>query len=415
MARQRPLPLSWLTQSVTISPDAPQGLLAYPLLRRNADAKTVTYSVELCEISSKSDLVPQNFPLVLSGDYSPLASAFSPNGALLFLEFAEYSSVIWNIKTHQTQQGPAIRGYPNFLWSPDSQHIAFFQGGDEYGHESFRTQPLTLFVFDVRSRESRQIAHNPGVGSLAWTRQGSLLYTFWPNEAESLHSAVYTIPADGGAPRELIPNASAPSPSPDGQWVTFVGWGNGENMRQGSAARQSSVLPFPTVSPRRNDVFGLYLFNAKDRTRRLVRPLPPQLSPENETVIWMPDSRSFIVVDHRYQSTRTSYTSENFTKIFPAHGKVSITQFTIAPWQEKAVTTLSIDDDNSRVDDWIQVRVDGFSHSGRWLYLETNEFKVMRPPFYAYQRVDLSNGSVKTIFSGEGVREICWRESPGNR
>lgn len=384
------LPMSFPTQTLTISASAPVGRLAYPLLKRNADFKKVTYEVGTCEThpGAGAAILPKTFPLPSPGDDTPRSSAFSPDGRMLCLGF-EYTFLVWDTVTHKSRKGPRIRGYPRFLWAPDSRHIAYFQGGDENGEEMFGTEPLTLLTYDVKTGVSRRIAQGPLIKMMAWTLQGSLLYTD-ASTKEDGSTSVYEAATAGGETVELIPNAAAPSPSPDGQWIAFIG-SNDERTTNGSP------------------LYGIYLFHRRDKRRRLVRFLPKNTDPQEETVVWTSDSRSFVLAEHRYRTTRTTWTTQNASQVFPGFGKMTITQFWLAPWRHRQVGQMGIADEDSRLADWTQVEVDGLSASNQRLYVKTNALKN-KMFFYEYRAVDLVTGRIVPIFSGPGVNMVCWQE-----
>lgn len=390
-AAKGPLPMSFHTQALTISKSAPTGRLAYPLLKRSADRKKVSYEVETCETRPGSGAAnsPKAYPLASPGDDAPQSSAFSPDGRRLCLGF-QYTFVLWDTVNHTSRKGPQIRGYSKFLWAPDSRHIAYFQGGDENGEETFGTEPLALFTYDAKTGASRRVAQGPFTKLLSWTHQGSLLYTD-ASAKEDGSASVYEAKTSGGAPMKLIHDAAAPSPSPNGQWIAFVG-GNNE------------------ATTTRSPVYGVYLFHRRDKSRRLVRSLPYGTDPQEETVIWTSDSRSFVLAEHRYRTTRTAWTSQNVGQVFPGFGQMTFTQYWLAPWRHRQVAQMDITDEDSRLADWTQFEVDGLSASNQRLYLETNliRSKILT---YEYWAVRLMTGKSSLIFSGTAISAVCWQEA----
>ena len=103
---------------------------------------------------------------------------------------------------------------------------------------------IRLCVFDLQTRQRTVILSGTDAISMAWTRTGDLLYTA-PSVGRRFFS-IYAANAQGGAKRELIRNAAAPTPSPNGKWIAFL---SGAIPIPTSAAGQEAK---PFASPAKN-------------------------------------------------------------------------------------------------------------------------------------------------------------------
>ncbi|TCO65152.1 hypothetical protein EV192_101940 [Actinocrispum wychmicini] len=99
-------------------------------------------------------------------------------------------------EVRQTAECPSI--------SPDGTRVA-------YKKRPTPTQPWSLVVYDLKTKQERQLPGTTGIDDqAAWLDDSTLAYGAAVNDQKS---AVYFVPADGSAPaRQVIPNAASPVP-----------------------------------------------------------------------------------------------------------------------------------------------------------------------------------------------------------
>jgi dipeptidyl aminopeptidase/acylaminoacyl peptidase len=120
-------------------------------------------------------------------------------------------------KTTSLTTNPAADGLPRF--SPDGRTLAY-RAQSKPGFESDRWQ---LWVLDLASGSRRSLTADldASVGSIAWSPDGKTLYVVVNERAAS---AVYAVPAAGGAPARVWSGGTVDDlrVSPDGAWLYFT-------------------------------------------------------------------------------------------------------------------------------------------------------------------------------------------------
>lgn len=119
-------------------------------------------------------------------------------------------------------------------WSPDGLQIAF---------SSSRAGDRQIFIMNVDGSGMRRLSERPDMGGrLSWSPDGSLIAFY---AGPQLSREVYTIEVATGVLRQLTDGGDnlAPHFSPDGLWLTFTSYRDGDNeiyiMRSdGSDVRQ---------------------------------------------------------------------------------------------------------------------------------------------------------------------------------
>ncbi len=94
---------------------------------------------------------------------------------------------------------PGVDGEPR--WSPDGRTIAFTSDGG-------RPEPVSLsdvWVVPAGGGEARRLAETPdrSAGMVGWSRDGSAV---WVQEVVHTQGAVLAVPADGSAPKVMVPD-----------------------------------------------------------------------------------------------------------------------------------------------------------------------------------------------------------------
>lgn len=231
---------------------------------------------------------------------------YSPNHEIILLmqrdlgqDLNAFRFYFWNSITKQLQPGPSSGiNRSSAHWSPDSQYLAYIEGGDIDRQEKLGSKPLTLQVYSLATQKSRQISENPEVPDYVWTRQQTLLYTQKENKPGIIpltyareRPSIFESPISGGSQALVIENGLAPSPSPDGKYILFTGWP--DPAEEAKAAQAAAAAGKVYQSP-----YGLYLYNRALKKRRLVAAITGNEPPFN--VLWSKNSRQFWIIGDRY-------------------------------------------------------------------------------------------------------------------
>lgn len=175
---------------------------------------------------------------------------FSPDGSNLLLkvgheegEFPRYRLYVLNLHAQRLKKIPSGElSYHSTAWSPDSQSVAFVEGGSAFGDEDEGGSPIRLMVCQWQQGVTRPIVQNKGVvGGFCFASPDTLLYTALPSpeqeEKAGLPKAttsskvpqpnIYEVKGTG-TPRLVVRFGHFPVVSPDGKRIAFFGAENVE-------------------------------------------------------------------------------------------------------------------------------------------------------------------------------------------
>jgi len=228
-------------QAITPGPAFDAGTLAY-LTYAPLEGQTLKQHLLVLRAVGAAGQAGSATTYLIKGAGGIVAPQFSPNGDYLLFKVYDgargagtFRLYLWNLRTKEVQPGPPEGlAYRLIEWSPDSNYIAYTHGaapgaaGLVKGKFWTAEAHLDLVIFDVKSGKSRVVAHDKGINHLAWTHQGTLLFSIAPeSEGQSvprspLLSSIYEVRAPNGEVNPLG-KGMAPQPSPDGKWIAFLG------------------------------------------------------------------------------------------------------------------------------------------------------------------------------------------------
>ena len=172
-------------------------------------------------------------------------------------ELSSYKIYRWNWKTEKLIAGPPQSiVFRSVYASPSGRYVAYVTGGNALGQEQGqpRTQPLALHVYDWQTGKTTDIVRKPALAEVAWTPQETLLFSGVDADTKleqtdgkgqpitlpsAITKAVFEFNPQQGTDALLIPNAYAPTVSPDGQQIAVLGWSlPTENANEPKTAEQ---------------------------------------------------------------------------------------------------------------------------------------------------------------------------------
>lgn len=400
-AQEKQATLGFPNQTLRIMPSAASGTLAYVLRGKITETAPFPMDVLFWKTGPTPKIVAHLS--IEAQDPFPFAASFSPNGRLLLITTTsptsflnEYQFVILNLHTHKYKQGPHLRYFPKTVWSPDSRHIAYYEGGDQSGEFSMGTAPLQLFDYDVATEKQRLVAESDQVSDLAWTSQQTMLYAFKPKQpGETVyaytfkHPAIYETMVSPFRSDKLIENGFNPSPSPNGKLIAFLGWRKADPEQQ----------------------YGLYLFHRDTKKATLIQSLPLG---QYEALSWTSDSTRLIVMRVKYKSTHPPFYSSSDTKDYPGYGAAQISIVDPVSLKMRALASLTATDE-----------VTPQHMEAMFQFKEATQNKTIavsvaehgkKHNHYKLFSVNLKTGSMVLLFEGQDISsdvssEIAWQET----
>ncbi len=218
-------------------------------------------------------LLAINLKFSLAQVIFPRTPAPSPDGQTIVFSF---QGDLWQVPA---RGGEAVRltAHPAYdylpAWSPDGKRLAF--SSDRYGNED-------VFVLDFETRKVSQLTYYSNYDRVTgWTPDGrSVLFYSRRNFYYHRVPVTYTVPIEGGTPRELLPTyAYRGRLSPDGRYFVFV---KGVDLWFRKHYRGSSNMDLWLYDFKTGQYTQLTTFEGND------------LDP-----VWAPDSRTIYFVSDR--------------------------------------------------------------------------------------------------------------------
>ena len=221
--------------------------------------------------------------------YYVFGSQFSPNGRyILFnegdpLERPTYQPFIWDtIGKRLSRIEPDVLlnlYYNDIYWSPGSTRVAFVANTGK--------PEVALNVYNAQTHAQSTIAKNISVaGGVAWTYQGTLLYSPALESSDTYDPArmkIYQSRLDDGIADVVLEGGTNPTPAPQGRWLTFIG----------APAPPATDAQANATNPGKPQP-ALYLFDQQTNTRVLLSRQTP------DAVRWTPDGQQLVVLHTRY-------------------------------------------------------------------------------------------------------------------
>jgi hypothetical protein len=315
---------------------------------------------------------------------------FSPNGKYLAVNVgtqydtgATHVIWIWDVEAHQYIPGPKVLvTYSRVSWSPDSRYFTYIRGGAVDGTEQIMLDGgdpknfpwVSLWVYDMKTRQSTFIVQDTHATQAAWDSKGNLLFTSTPTAVRHRQSRkraefgptdeapnIYRFAMGDVRPRLYIQNAYGPLPAPTGSWIAFYSWlertaGSAQNAKSKHRIhRTANAWPEGGVLP--GSELGLFLQRGgASATRVQVAPLQ-RAGSLARTAQWTQDARHLIYLKQTYSKTGLGEAAVCVATPGSASSKVVAT-VKGQDYQSTPVNFFSVDP---------QFRLYGVSRSGKWV------------------------------------------------
>jgi hypothetical protein len=361
--------------------------------------------------------------------YDPL---FSPDGRLLCFKYgwpyqrgSAHSFIIWDLAGKRLFDADGS-AYPFVAWSPNSRYILYIKDTDPRGFsvDNAGKVPIKLFVHDVQTGTSRQVAQNvmatlirrdardvPDFWSTeasSWTPQNTVLFTAWPflhkpkvaksksaaatksiptggkpvKKEEFAYYSVYEVATAGGEPKQLITKAASPMSSPNGKWVAFWGWPEKEPEYD------------PKNPPARPEYARLYVWERATKQRK-------KLGEQTAGLLrWTPDSKQLVVLEPR--------------KIAPNISEGHIWVYDSDTWEGRDMITIVVKDYIGLNGVPYRFNSMKISKDNTKAFVDVSEYTGYKVDTFVekktWQAVDLKSGKVEIIATTENQRDgtIGW-------
>ena len=329
---------------------------------------------------------------------------FSPDGKMVMFKTGQigsrypyYTLCFLNIQTNRLQVGPSNLNYLFTYWSPDSNFVAYIEGGDIEGNDS-PEHPLQLRIYDVKANQSRLIAKNTLAKQMAWTKQNTLLYSVQQEEKLEVSSSVsinrvdlYSASPQSGSSKLLLKNAFNAQSAPDGKKLAFFAWPEPED-----------TSGIPSKKPMKVQAqLGLYSYDRETKKRTLLRSSISRLSFAG--MHWLPDNQRLLFLQ----------------KLAPSpNAKLQLSILDTDTIAIKNLVVIQANDFkklNSRIDTEPQFQLLAISKDGKFCVIRLSEFVGRDSPWLieekSLQAVYLDTGKVveiATVRNSYGPLGLDW-------
>lgn len=338
---------------------------------------------------------------------------FSPDLQTLMFQSGDYASTHgFHVPCYWDFAGRTIRraentfiNYPEEEFSPDSQYIGFYLGGDRYGTWDDTWAPPHLYAQNIHTGKLFQVSKQEGVSPWAWTSAGTILYRRLITQPQTVDQTEYATPYDSqirehnlvaGTDKPLIEHGWLPSPSPDNRYIAFSACLEPEV----EAAAEGGAVPAPATNkpdgiallPNRLNRTQLSLY---DRETKQVLPLEPAMPATKEalTFTWSQDSKTLIVT--RFSGPKSkehcSIKTLSLDSTLATAGRKeipvwkSVAEFDIASqWPQGVLLTLE---------------VKKITRNGRYLILNVQDYSRLETnaTLETLEAVDLESGEIRVL------------------
>ncbi len=416
-----------------VVPSAWAGKLAYAFAEREFDREgnAVNKLVPLClalrfwTAQGKENAIYYEYEMPAENQkrqeyFSVFEPQFSPDGRYVLFKWggmADYDSYrlfVMDIASGKLSlvNSPGLV-YRKVLWSPDSQYLAFVEGGDPKGNLQrlwidgwLYLGPLKLHVCEWRTGRRWLVVQNDGVKEgFSWAAPHSLLYSALataqkapappkpkaalPAKSTVSRPNIFEFSPDDGQSRLVLRDGLRPHVSPDGKLIAF--WGS-----------EDAAKPYPLPSDWLDYSHNASLCVAqRDGNGRA--PLTLEEG-KYSSVMWRPDSRFLIAV-------QAIDTDENGRE----KPRLDVTLWNVAERTQNKVGTLNIKDFGVAI---IRLVPRSFAPDGSNLYFST--FQNVGYPFgkkggsvltdqEELHTLSLKTGRVETQFRFKHDRGFDWQ------
>ncbi|BCM89144.1 hypothetical protein IAD21_00988 [Abditibacteriota bacterium] len=363
---------------------------------------------------------PALSPSITSYDcFAPVdfaAPQFSPDLHILMFQsgnfisaYGTYTPCFWNFAEHTIAHTNNYITYPEVRFSPNSQYIGFYVGGDRYG--AWNDDVPRLYAQNIHTGKFLRIALQEGLTTWEWTTKATILYSNLLTQSIQQRMAGYReahqqpIPYDSeirehnlstGADKTVIAHASHPLPSPDNRFIVFdqcleqqkalAGEVNPVSRKAGKARIQKKLV----LAANRLTRTRLSLYSRQ--TKEAVALEAERSGPSNNEIpvcTWSQDSQKLVVT--RFLGLHCSIKSTTLRKIYD--GKIqpspplwkSVAEFDIPKhWPEGII---------------LSTEVRKMTRNSRYLILNVSEFSGHQgnATFETLEAVDLESGTIKVL------------------
>lgn len=344
------------------------------------------------------------------------------DGSLLFgigdviSSYGTYQLVHLNPRTNSVEVLKPELSWKQFFPSPSARYVAYVEGAQAVPIDG--PTPASLHVYDFQTHTDRKIGDKePLLGSIAWTPDDKLLFSFVPERSPTpptlaptlrsrgnirqLHPAILQENQETGEVSPFIPDAFLPSVSPDGQWITYLSVVG--PLPPPKDVGLSKVVPNSTLSQQQDT---LYLMLAKrDGSKKWLLRANAQ---NYAATVWFPDSSGLIVcnrslagrqADNSIIEVSISRCRLNTPEAEPKLERIGSLHY-VAP----DGTELSADD--------LLLRPICVTRDGHSLILELVQQVGAPEPGLTLKAFDLQSGQEETLARIGSVRHLDWRELP---
>ena len=330
--------------------------------------------------------------------------------------YSTYSLTLWNTKRATAKTIAEGLSWKIILLSPSGRFLAYIRGGAEIPLRG-DTTPSSLCTYDLQTqKETVWPQGEPLPGTLSWTPNNTLLFSFVPpaEEQKALRSnsttpqrwypSIYEADPFNQSVESRIEKAWRATISPDDEWIAYYSYQNPTPPDE--VSKNPTALPQTAQDQEQGAPLFLVVARRNGSQPQLVRQETRGAAP----IFWMPDSKSFLICDTRFAGGSVgSATEPPKTALQVAIDRYDLESkklVRVGAFRYIAPQGTNLTEDNTL---YKPIKI---TSDGRYLVGQLLQFEAPPNNGLMLHAFDLQTGKAEVWARIGSVRGLDWRESP---